>query len=211
MKSKNLSKQDREEILKAVRAKALAKWEASPLHKEMVGLEAEADKIIYDKQLEMIPGKDRKVLDKYGAYMGRKVICFAIDAESGKARSVWNEKNKNPKIVVRDYRGNFQRPTGYPVYGGDLSEIIEDENPDLLPRYCELWHLRECECDTAVMAFGKLLGQCHTTKQAYDNESLRPFLPDWMLTWQPSPKVAPAVEDSDAAIIAELSAVEAQQ
>lgn len=210
MKSKKLSKQDREEILKAVSAKALAKWEASPLHEEMVGLEAEADKIIYDKQLEMIPDKDRKVLDKYGYGMSKhRIYCFA-DAHTGKVHGTWRYNNNTPHFTIMEYRADSDYsssyPEDYPRDNSDFVTIINATNPALLRRYCELWNLRECEVDAAKRAFGNLLEGCNTTKQVYENESLRPFMPAWMLDYEKTVKRgAPATTESEAAIIADLT------
>jgi hypothetical protein len=208
--SKQLSKSDREEILEAVRIKATAKWESSPLFREMKYIEDEAATIIRDKQLTMIPAKDRKVLDKYGYSMREhRVQCF-IDTGTGEVRGSWAgiaHFTIEKYCSQSTYRPGY--PDKYPHDNDDFVRVINAVNPALLRRYCKLWNLRDCEVNTAVKAFGNLLACCNTTKQVYENESLRPFMSAWMLDYEKPIKAnAPALPASDAAIIADLIAKE---
>lgn len=210
MYSKTLSKSDRNDILNNVRNKAVEKWEAGPLHDEMVELEKSAAKIIEAKQLEIIPQADRDVLDRYGAYeQENDRFIFAQDVDSGNFRAplYYDKKKDVERVVMRftDYRVPGRYPDGYPNSNGCIIKLLNSHSPVLLERYHELWMLRKCETDNAVEAFRKLLANCNTSKQVYDVKALRPFMTASLLDYAPPVKADTAPTKTDAAIIAELS------
>jgi len=207
--SKSLSKGDREEILDNVRKKATDKWNESPLYDELLALEKDAAKIVYDRQLEMVPAKDRKVLDRYGSGDSDTLFNVIIDEAKGTPRTpFYNSNNKGAVVRLVSYSIGGSKPEDYPYYNDRWIELIHEARPDLLPRYCELWNLRLCEAENAAKAFGKLVYPCNTTKQIYDIEELRPFMPKWMKEWRPTKKsdraAASQTSKGDKAIIADL-------
>lgn len=205
--SKTLSNKERESIISAVRGKAQEKWNSSPLADEMAELAVEAQSIVHKAQVVIVPEKDRKVLNRYGAQPYTNSINFLINEKSGKPIRSWNSSPKTVGIRLYSYEG-FSTPTGYPTDHQSFLNIIHAANPALLPRYAELWFLQDCEIEAAGNAFSRLLSNCNTTKQVYENEALRPFMPEGMLNLEKAPKKRSIVSETDAALIAELSSVE---
>jgi hypothetical protein len=184
MRSKTLSNQDRERILSKVRAAAEAQWEASPLKAELAEAIAQAQAIIDKEQLRIIPLAHRPVLDQYGGETVTRTISMTRD-DTGRVLYTWGR--------CSGHKTNLR----YAVYSAPSapSESLRDDEkafkllnstaPELLARICEIDERHKCETDEIVAAHKAILDTCNTTKQAHDNELLRPYLPADLLAWEP--------------------------
>lgn len=210
MKSKVLSKQDREEVLKAVNTKALEKWNDSPLFDEMLELAQRANEIVAKRQMEIIPPSHRQILDLYSGRVKTVSILLELqiqeNGEEPKPIASWSRRCDGPVIDVKSYYVEGLTPRGYPVGSSTMVNLIHEAAPDLLPRFHELWHLRDCEVTKIKKVFSSLLDSCTTTKQVHDNEHLRPFLPQRLVVWKPTKRETPTISNEDEALVAELTA-----
>jgi hypothetical protein len=204
MKSKILSKVDRDNILDLVKNKAQSKWEESPLYIETEALHTKAEGILHEVQLAIIPDEDRKVLDRYGSGNCIERINFKLNSKDFSVVRAFGYND--PALHVTSYNvcGSPYMPE-YPESESAILSLVHKTDPTILQRISELWYLRDCEEKAIILAYDKMLAECNTTKQVAENEALAKFLPKELLDYEPRKKMA-ALNKTDIALIAEMSA-----
>lgn len=201
MYSKMLNDQDRRNILRMVQDAATEKRQDP----EMLELEAKASDIIQSRQLELVSDKDGRVLDKYVAFTESVTISITVDNDGRICNVPFS--SYEPMVAcprVKIYRLWGMRPVDYPHYSDEIIKYIESVSPDLFPRFCELWEWRAEMVHKTVAAFEKLLDLCETSEQAANARELRPFIPEYLLKWQPDEKTVAMLDHEEKELIEDL-------
>ena len=184
MISKPLNKDDRAEIIALAKCKIVQKWNDSPLHAEAQELLIAASAIIHDRQIAIIPTKDRKVLNRYGSKTSRHTLNLQKRGKDGTISTSLRHFGSSFRMYVAVYRLKGDPPENYPSTSGEIANCISAKAPELIARYYELLDLKICEENKVVAAFTKLLNNCRTTLQVSNVAELKPFLPEYLLNYK---------------------------
>lgn len=204
IRSKTLSLEDRKKIMQNVMKKVNEKWEQSPIGKEQRALIDKCNEIVKKKQLELIPKTHRKILDKYGAGPQRTFVAYIYDAK-GEFKKGFGRFVQN--FYVDSYSIPGHQPDLYPSRPEQLAAVIHDVDPESLRRIYDIEVLRKCEDEKIKNTYSNLLSSCNTSKQVFNNEYLKPFLPKYLLNWKPvsTSKETVSMDKESTAILASMS------
>jgi hypothetical protein len=204
IRSKTLSLEDRKKIMQNVMKKVNEKWEQSPIGKEQRALIDKCNEIVKKKQLELIPKTHRKILDKYGAGPDRTFVTYNYD-EKGEFKRGFGKFFQD--FNVDSYFIPGRQPDLYPSTPSQLAAVIHDVDPKSLRRIYDIEVLRKCEDKKIRDTYSNLLSSCNTSKQVFNNEYLKPFLPKYLLDWKPvtTSKEKVSMDKESTAILASMS------